>query len=498
MNNSFKVYFYAKEAIINILNNINPSVYSLSLFSNDEFLFNIELEDIKVTDNQIQLLLSNNNNKIIEGLVINIDNEIINIQIRINRYESKLISFYSKTDKPSKLIINSYYNYNHKLISNNDNIVYTFTGNEENIVNQPEQITIQENQQIQQQFNQRPSYISYSSYSKLDDNKNIIYFTKDHISSNRITTNNNGNIQYKANYQPYGEIFKETGEESYKYSNKELDSSNLYYFGARYYDPSIGRFTQVDPIFKLQESPYMYANNNPLKYIDPSGMEPLAEGISAEQREQLMKVMEFGKNNPEEFDNLMEGQGRSALTVIHYLIGEGEPYRTGLNEGEWGILLSTLYGQVSIFDKTWTPNTNPEFPATEGWEHMQIKRELGMYNEFDEMHNILGPTTTIRRRIENVDGKDYYHYMVAENFDFVQGETDKPVGGFNYGGIPLASRWIKPVAAMRARQIFSKLADAGHLKVNTGSMEASVPWLVQVGKPFRITDDIYVPIEEDH
>jgi len=242
----------------------------------------------------------------------------------------------------------------------------------------------------------------------------------------------------------------------------------------------------------------MYANNNPLKYIDPSGMEPLAEGISAEQREQLMKVMEFGKNNPEEFDNLMEGQGRSALTVIHYLIGEGEPYRTGLNEGEWGILLSTLYGQVSIFDKTWTPNTNPEFPATEGWEHMQIKRELGMYNEFDEMHNILGPTTTIRRRIENVDGKDYYHYMVAENFDFVQGETDKPVGGFNYGGIPLASRWIKPVAAMRARQIFSKLADAGHLKVNTGSMEASVPWLVQVGKPFRITDDIYVPIEEDH
>src|SRR3989338_6899734 len=37
------------------------------------------------------------------------------------------------------------------------------------------------------------------------------------------------------------------------------------------YNSNIGRFTQVDPIFKPTESPYQYANNNPIKYVDPTG-----------------------------------------------------------------------------------------------------------------------------------------------------------------------------------------------------------------------------------
>ncbi|MBS3147100.1 hypothetical protein J4471_05405, partial [Candidatus Woesearchaeota archaeon] len=42
-----------------------------------------------------------------------------------------------------------------------------------------------------------------------------------------------------------------------------------------YYNSNTGRFTQVDPIFNPSISPYSYANNNPLKYVDPSGNEPL-------------------------------------------------------------------------------------------------------------------------------------------------------------------------------------------------------------------------------
>jgi len=47
----------------------------------------------------------------------------------------------------------------------------------------------------------------------------------------------------------------------------------LYYFGARYYDPELGRFTQVDPLWGKYPgwSPYVYALDNPLKYVDPDG-----------------------------------------------------------------------------------------------------------------------------------------------------------------------------------------------------------------------------------
>ena len=47
----------------------------------------------------------------------------------------------------------------------------------------------------------------------------------------------------------------------------------MYYFGSRYYDPSIGRWLAPDPLADMYPSlsSYAYAANNPLKYIDPDG-----------------------------------------------------------------------------------------------------------------------------------------------------------------------------------------------------------------------------------
>ncbi|MEA1993091.1 MAG: RHS repeat-associated core domain-containing protein, partial [Euryarchaeota archaeon] len=60
----------------------------------------------------------------------------------------------------------------------------------------------------------------------------------------------------------------------------EQDATGLYYFGARYYDPLIGRFITTDPVKGDQMNPqtfnpYVYCLNNPLKYIDPAGERPL-------------------------------------------------------------------------------------------------------------------------------------------------------------------------------------------------------------------------------
>ena len=56
-------------------------------------------------------------------------------------------------------------------------------------------------------------------------------------------------------YLPYGEIMAEQNAASsdyktpYKFTGKELgEETGLYYYGARYFDPRIGRFLSVDPL----------------------------------------------------------------------------------------------------------------------------------------------------------------------------------------------------------------------------------------------------------
>jgi len=53
-----------------------------------------------------------------------------------------------------------------------------------------------------------------------------------------------------------------------------VDDHNLnwYHYGARYYDPQLGRWLQVDPADEFN-SPYVYVGNNPVMYIDPDGKE---------------------------------------------------------------------------------------------------------------------------------------------------------------------------------------------------------------------------------
>ncbi len=49
---------------------------------------------------------------------------------------------------------------------------------------------------------------------------------------------------------------------------------DAYDFFARYYDPQLGRFYGLDPVNNPAASPYAYCYNNPLRYVDPTGMLP--------------------------------------------------------------------------------------------------------------------------------------------------------------------------------------------------------------------------------
>lgn len=66
-------------------------------------------------------------------------------------------------------------------------------------------------------------------------------------------------------------------KQPYLFNGKELDfETGLYYYGARYYDPKVSIFLNVDPLAEKYPhiSPYTYVANNPINAIDPDGREP--------------------------------------------------------------------------------------------------------------------------------------------------------------------------------------------------------------------------------
>jgi len=107
----------------------------------------------------------------------------------------------------------------------------------------------------------------------------ISHYHSDHLGSSNIITNQAGNLISNCEYLPYGEFSTKSGinATNYYFTGKELDDeTGLMFYGARYYDPQIGRFTQADPTiqfpYNLQSlNRYSYCLNNPLRYIDPTG-----------------------------------------------------------------------------------------------------------------------------------------------------------------------------------------------------------------------------------
>ncbi|PJZ27874.1 RHS repeat-associated core domain-containing protein [Leptospira kmetyi] len=115
----------------------------------------------------------------------------------------------------------------------------------------------------------------------------MYFYHPDHLGSTTMITDGYGNPASGAepgvsfvSYEPYGSIDRNDSYGPdifrYKYTDQAEDKeSGLYYYKARYYEPTLGRFLQADsqviPDAVTGMNRYMYVDGNPVNYRDPSG-----------------------------------------------------------------------------------------------------------------------------------------------------------------------------------------------------------------------------------
>jgi RHS repeat-associated protein len=124
----------------------------------------------------------------------------------------------------------------------------------------------------------------YSTIVASSSEAQTSYLTNDHLGSPRITTDQFGQTISKRDFMPFGEEISRAnyGNDSIrqKFTGYERDAeTDLDFAQARYHAPNLGRFSSPDPLMASAKrvlpqswNRYLYVINNPLKYVDPSGM----------------------------------------------------------------------------------------------------------------------------------------------------------------------------------------------------------------------------------
>lgn len=121
-----------------------------------------------------------------------------------------------------------------------------------------------------------------------NDETGTKWHVKDHLQSTSITLDDAGNLLERVRYAPFGAERERTGSytSSHTYTDQVGDQeSELMYYGARYYSPSLRTFTSPDPVAVLQPEVVLRDQTSALiLYPTDAGSRPSSTGGACRSR----------------------------------------------------------------------------------------------------------------------------------------------------------------------------------------------------------------------
>lgn len=256
-------------------------------------IINYKVENIIVEEGILKLLINNPSDKYLQFYIIVNSEEIIITKEIIKPLTSNFISIPSKSSFIKEITITPGFQSQDK----QDLYLYKSTTRTIEINQEVTPIEPEQEQTNLQVINSDSNkvYVYGNGLIASNNNNELTYYVNDVLGSNVIETNSQGDKINEITYDVYGQVLEGNANDMVSFTGKELDSSGLQYFGARYYDSSTGRFTQTDPILRDSVSNYHYANNNPLKFVDKDGNTPVAAlAIPVAEQVYLWGIMAIG------------------------------------------------------------------------------------------------------------------------------------------------------------------------------------------------------------
>ena len=282
----------------------------------------------------------------------------------------------------------------------------------------------------------------------------LSYLLGDHLGSSSVTTDANGGFTASALYKAFGETRYTTGNlgTDYKFTGQREEASlGIYFFNARWYDGSLGRFRSPDTIVPTGTQGtqawdrYAFVNNNPVRYNDPTGhMIDQGEGGCGDDIECTYETLVSCGCFQATINLVMDNYN---ILTAEYI--NGEPTYDPLLEEEWG---DDTYG-----------NTNPDGTVEIGPDAFSSPGSLAAHIAHEGLHAMqlvegryYDRTDLEGGSLNEVEANDFV-IATADDYGLTEAEVVRIQGQRDYWN----SQFVSPENQIRVNQgIYTKFGNS--------------------------------------